>query len=241
MSRRALALRHVPFEDLGILAPILEGHGYEIVTHDVPATGVDADAIVAADLLVILGGPIGVGEHDLDRYPFLTAEAEAVAARVGARRPTLGICLGAQLMARALGAEVAPTGGVEIGYAPLQLTEQGELSPLAHLRGVPVLHWHGDAFETPDAAVRLAATPGYPNQAFALGATLLGLQFHLEADHRRIESWLVGHAHELAAHGIEPARIRTAASLSGPELAVAARAVFSEWLGGLNRVGATPG
>src|SRR6201999_289627 len=103
---------------------------------------------VESDLLVVLGGPIGAYEED--RYPFLTAELTLIGARLKAGRPTLGICLGAQLMARALGADVRPGAGKEIGWAPLVLSEAGRAGPLRHLGNEPVLHWHGDIFHLPE-------------------------------------------------------------------------------------------
>ncbi|MHA7133099.1 glutamine amidotransferase [Oerskovia turbata] len=229
MTRRALAVRHVPFEDLGLAAGVLEAHGYEVSYLDTPlAPPLAPEALLSPDLVVVLGGPVGVG--DTDRYPFLAAERTAIGARLRARRPTLGICLGAQLMAHALGAEVAATGRHEIGYAPLTLTDAGRESVLASLDGVPVLHWHGDQFTIPPGAARLAETPGFPRQAFSYGSHALGLQFHLEADHTRIEAWLVGHAHELAAAGIDPRRVRADAARHGPTLADAATRVLDAWV-----------
>ncbi|WP_017596177.1 glutamine amidotransferase [Nocardiopsis potens] len=227
----ALALRHLAFEDLGILGPLLERRGHRIAYRDVGVDPLDEAELLGADLLVVLGGPIGV--YETGAYPFLEEEAAIIGRRIAAGAPTLGICLGAQLIARAAGAPVLATGRKEIGYAPLDLTAEGEASPLRHLAGSPVLHWHGDRFETPAGADRLAATPGFPDQAFALGPNVLGLQFHLEADHTRIEQWLIGHAHELAAAGADPARIRADAEAHGPALAAAAHRVFDSWLDGL--------
>lgn len=228
MTRDALALRHVPFEDLGLLAPLLGARGYRTSYLDVPVEPITPEVVLQPDLLVVLGGPVGVYEDDV--YPFLRTEKDAVRARVGAGLPTLGVCLGAQLVATALGADVVATGRKEIGYAPLTLTDKGRRSVLAPLDGVPVLHWHGDEFAVPEGADRLAQTPGFPNQAFSAGPHVLGLQFHLEADHTRIEQWLVGHAHELAAAGINPSRIRTDAAAHGSRLAEAAVGVFERWL-----------
>ena len=132
--------------------------------------------------------------------------------------------------AAALGAPVTPTGRKEIGYAPLQLTDAGRASVLAGLEGVAVLHWHGDEFAIPDGAQRLAQTPGFPNQAFCLGDRVLGLQFHVEADHTRIERWLIGHALELAAAGIDPRQIRADATTCGPMLADVAVTTITSWL-----------
>ena len=240
--RTAIALRHVPFEDLGVLGPLLESRGYRISYLDAGIDSLDDSldildgipgppqpgAPAGPDLLVVLGGPVGV--HQAGAYPFLAAEGRAIARRLHAGGPTLGICLGAQLMAAASGARVAPTGRTEIGYAPLTLTAAGRASVLAPLDGAPVLHWHGDQFDIPDGAERLAETPGFPNQAFSLGGHALGLQFHLEADYSRIESWLIGHAHELATAGIDPRGIRADAARFGPALAEAACAVMGRWL-----------
>ncbi|MFM9377238.1 glutamine amidotransferase [Gordonia sp. VNK21] len=226
--RTALAIRHVPFEDLGIFGDVLAERGYRIRYSDAGLDAVDRRAWRDADLLVVLGGPIGVG--DIDRYPYIADEIDALTGRLADQRPTLGVCLGAQLMAAALGAEVGPTGAVEIGYGPLTLTESGARSVLNRLGQTPVLHWHGDQFAIPLGADRLASTPGFDHQAFALGDHALALQFHLEADPERIESWLIGHAHELATQRIDPRVIRADARRFGPELAARGRAVLAEWL-----------
>ena len=230
MTRTALAIRHVAFEDLGLLDPLLVERGYAVRYLDAGVDGIRDEDVLAADLPVVLGGPIGV--YETDRYPFLVGEQAAIAARLDAHRPTLGICLGAQLMAQALGAEVAPTGRAEIGFGPLTLTDEGHTSVLEPIGDVPVLHWHGDQFAIPAGARRLAQTPGFPNQAFALGRHALGLQFHLEVEASRLERWLIGHAHELSAQRIDPATIRRDAALHGDALTRAARAVFEAWLDG---------
>ena len=134
-------------------------------------------------------------------------------------------------MAAALGGRVAPGPAKEIGYAPVELTEAGRASPLARLEHVPVLHWHGDNCDLPPGAERLASTPSCPVQAFRVGRAALGLQFHVEADPRRIEAWLIGHAAELARPGSirapsAPTRLRL-----GAATAAAGRAILSDWLG----------
>jgi GMP synthase (glutamine-hydrolysing) len=229
----AVAVRHVAFEDLGLLGPLLVERGYQVREVDATAGPMSVDDLVDADLLVVLGGPVSVG--DVDAYPFLADERRALRERLDGDRPTLGVCLGAQLLASAAGAEVAPTGRVEIGFAPVTLTPQGVRSVLADLGDVPVLHWHGDQFEIPAGADRLAETPGFPNQAFRIGANQLGLQFHLEVDHRRIEAWLVGHAHELVTNGIDPTDLRADAARVGPTLAARSGAVLGAWLDALER------
>jgi len=228
MSGTVVTVRHVLFEDLGILAPLLTERGYCIRYLDAGIDPVDTATLSSADLVIVLGGPIGV--YDTDRYPFLAQERAAIAARLALGKPTLGICLGAQLMAQALGAEVRSTGHAEIGYSLLTLTDHGRASVLASLESVPVLHWHGDQFDVPLGASRLAQTPGFPNQAFSIGSRILGLQFHMEAEHTQIERWLIGHAHELAAHQIDPGAIRRDASRFGALLARVARPIFAAWL-----------
>ncbi|MDR7332159.1 glutamine amidotransferase [Roseateles asaccharophilus] len=231
MSRTVLAFRHLAFEDLGLLEPLLRERGYSrFDTRDAGVDVLDDAAVDAADLLVVLGGPIGAEDEAL--YPFLTDELRAIERRLASGRPLLGICLGAQLMARALGARVKPMPHrrKEIGFAPLALTEAGQASPLAALpAGLPVLHWHGDQFDLPAGLPSLASTPMCPHQAFMAGPKALALQFHLEADPRRIEQWLVGHAGELAQAGVDLTELRRDAALHGPALAAGLAAVLDAW------------
>ncbi|MEW5770187.1 MAG: glutamine amidotransferase [Pseudomonadota bacterium] len=227
--RRIAVIRHLAFEDAGTFAAPLAAHG-EVVTLD---AGVDdlAAPLREADLAVVLGGPIGV--YETARYPFLDATLAALRARLAAGRPTLGICLGAQLMAAALGARVYPGGTKELGWAPVELTPAGERSCLAALAGQPVLHWHGDTFDLPPGAERLAGTALYANQAFAVGTHALALQFHPEVDHRRIEQWLIGHTGELTAAGIDLDALRRDSLAYGPGLRAAGTRLCAQWLEGL--------
>ncbi len=228
MTKEALAIRHVHFETLGTFEHELTQAGYTLDYIDVANGGLTGIDPLRQALLIVLGGPIGVYEREA--YPFLEKELALIKARLDAGLPLLGICLGAQLIAAALGARVAATGVKEIGFAPLDLTAAGKRSPLRHLAGVPVLHWHGDAFNLPSGAELLATTP-VANQAFALGPNLLGLQFHPEADtDHALEAWLIGHAAELAGADIDPRPIRADACKYGPGLRDAGRAAFGEWL-----------
>ena len=228
MLRKALALSHVAFEDLGTLRPVLEERGFEV--DEIDAATADWDAIGAGqfDLVVVLGGPLGVSDEQA--YPFLTREIAFIKQCVDEDVPLIGACLGAQLIAHVLGAAVAPMGVKEIGYAAVELTEAGLESPLRWLGSTPVLHWHGDEFGIPKGAVNLARTPTGRHQAFALGRRILGLQFHLEVDSRHIERWLVGNSGELAQASIDPIELRSQASRYGKELSSVSRVVFTHWL-----------
>jgi len=227
--KTAIAIRHVHFEDLGHIQPMLQRNGYKAHILDAGIDTLDATQLMDVDLLIVLGAPIGA--YDEQTYPFLQHELQALHQRLSAQRPTLGICLGAQLMARVLGAKVAPMPRKEIGYAPLHDIEPENL--LAPLNAIPVLHWHGDQFDIPNQATRLAASALCPNQAFAVGNYALGLQFHLEADASQIERWLIGHATELHQAGIDPRQIRADAQTHGERLRTAAEQVIENWLHGL--------
>jgi GMP synthase (glutamine-hydrolysing) len=231
MTRSAVAIRHLHFEDLGTLEPLLRERGYAVRYVEATTQELRALDALAPDLLIVLGGPIGA--FDDATYPFVKDELALVQRRLAAGAPILGICLGAQLMARALGARVYPLGVKEIGFGPLQLSDEGRQSPLALLGGTPVLHWHGDQFDIPAGASRLAGTSIGQNQAFSLGDAVLGLQFHLEADTRSMERWLVGHACELGQAGIDPRTLRAQAEEVQARVAGASRAVFQAWLDGI--------
>jgi GMP synthase (glutamine-hydrolysing) len=226
-SRQACVIRHLAFEDLGTFAPVLAAAGFDITVMD---AGVDElfEPIVRSDLVVVLGGPIGVYEEQ--RYPFLIDERRALAQRVREGLPTLGICLGAQLMAAALGARVYPGGKREIGWSPVELTPAGAATCLGRLAGQPVLHWHGDTFDLPAGSERLASTALYPNQAFAVGSNVLALQFHPEVDARRFEQWLIGHTGELSAAGIDVAHFRAQVKQEGAALRNASASMLGHWL-----------
>ena len=231
-AKTVLAVRHLAFEDLGLLRPVLEGRGFErFITLDAGVDDLRDLDLDAVDLLVVLGGPIGAYDDAL--YPYLNDEIALIQRRLASRRPLLGICLGAQLMARALGAEVQPMphGQKEIGFTPLTLTEAGLASALAPLaNGQPVLHWHGDQFGLPDGVPSLASTPLCPHQAFAIGGHALALQFHLECDPARLEQWLIGHAGELAQARVPLNILRRDAAMHGAGLRAALDQVIDRWL-----------
>jgi GMP synthase (glutamine-hydrolysing) len=223
-----LAIRHVHFEDLGSIEPLFRERGYEVRYVDATTDGLVNLDPSESDLMVFLGGPIGA--FDDATYPFIVHEVSLMRRRLEAKLPVVGICLGAQLMARAMGAKVYPMGVKEIGFSPLTLTSDGADSPLSAIGDTPVLHWHGDQFDIPPGATRLAGTAICPNQAFSAGHYALGLQFHIEADLATIERWLVGHANELGQARIDPRAIRDEARQLQGKLAQVAVDVMKRWL-----------
>ena len=230
--RKALVISHIAFEDLGSLEAELAQAGFAIEAREAAVGDLRELDFLAPDLVVVLGGPIGVYEEGA--YPFLSVEGDALRARLILRRPTLGVCLGAQIMAAALGARVysgAP--GKEIGWGRILAADgAGAEGAFANLlrRDPHVLHWHGDTFDLPEGARRLASTMKYPNQAFALGDFALGLQFHLEVTVQGMERWYVGHAFELAKSGIDVPALRAESRVHGPALEAAARSFWGGWL-----------
>ena len=223
--KTACAIRHVPFEDLGCFAAPLEQAGYAIRYLE---AGLDAPAAAAdADLLVFLGGPIGV--YETDAYPFLADEIAVARQRLADGRPTLGLCLGAQIMVAGLGGRVFPGGAKEIGWSQLTLTDAGRDSPLAALDGRPVLHWHGDTYNLPDGAVNLASSAVYEQQAFAVGDHGLALQFHPEVTAAGLERWYIGHTIELGVAGVSVVDLRADAARFAAGLAEAGRAMLRQW------------
>lgn len=223
-----IAIRHVAFEDLGSFESVLERRGFTVAYLDAARDQI-AEPVRDGDpeLLVVLGGPIGAYEDDL--YPVLEVEKALIRERISAGRPVLGICLGAQLIAAALGSRVYPS-TKEIGWAPVELSPAGARSPLAELTG-PVLHWHGDTFDLPAGAIHLASTPACRNQAFAIGAHVLGLQFHPEVPGEAIESWLIGHAAEIAhTSGVSVKTVRADTARYAPALAGQSQRLLDRWL-----------
>lgn len=228
MKKTALALRHLAFEDLGLIEPLLAQRGFEVCYHEAGVDDFSAVDLDAVDLLIVLGGPISV--EDDARFPWLNDEVTLIRQRLDSARPLLGICLGAQLMARALGARVRPMGAREIGFAPLALTAAGQDTALVELGSQPLLHWHGDQFELPVGMATLAGTPLCPHQAFAPHPRALGLQFHPEVDPARFEQWLIGHIDELDRAGIEPGELRAALAREAAGLKAALGRLMDRWL-----------
>lgn len=235
MKREVLAIRHVHFEDLGSLELVLGDRGQLVRYLDVGRARIEAPDPLDTSLMVVLGGPIGAYDDAL--FPHLNPLLAMLEKRIEAGLPTIGICLGAQLIARALGARVYPAAQKELGWKPLTLTDAGRASALRHLevdgKSTPVLHWHGDTFDLPAGATLLASTDVCANQAFSWGDHVLGLQCHPEVLVDRFESWLVAYPGEVAESGGDVVTLRAETARHGPALERAARKMFGEWLDGV--------
>ncbi|MGO9264184.1 MAG: glutamine amidotransferase [Candidatus Binataceae bacterium] len=230
------AIRFVHFEDLGSFATVLDRQGYAIKYVDAASDEVKSVEPLGPDLLICLGGPIGAYEDDA--YPALRSVLNIIERRLTVNRPTLGICLGSQLIARALGARVYPGGRKEIGWSPLRLTTDGRGSVLRRLDPglTSVLHWHGDTFDLPEGATLLASSELYGHQAFAVGHNVLALQFHPEVTVAGLERWYIGHACEIAATSdVEVTGLRADSARYAPALESAAAMLLTDWLDQLER------
>ncbi|MFZ5877307.1 MAG: type 1 glutamine amidotransferase [Nitrospirota bacterium] len=176
---RAHVFQHVPFEGPGSIGPWLETRGIGIsVTRffrNDPLPEVEA-----IDFLVVMGGPMSV--NDEHAFSWLIAEKRFIRDMINRGKPVLGICLGAQMIANVLGSKVYPNPEKEIGWFPIQSTPTSGHHPNAFRfpEQCLVFHWHGETFDLPDGAVRLAKSAACLNQAFQYNANVIGLQFHLE-------------------------------------------------------------
>jgi GMP synthase (glutamine-hydrolysing) len=179
----------------------------------------------------MMGGPMGVYEQD--EHPWIACQMRRLARRLDAGRPTLGVCFGAQMIAAALGARVYPGPAKEVGFHPLDFVETA--SPLRHLTGTSVLHWHGDTFDLPGNVELLASTAVYRHQAFRRGNNILALQFHAEMGlDPRFEEWLRQWPEALAEAGESADSMRDLHRRLGPPAVAAGRAMIAEWLASLS-------
>jgi len=217
-----LVIQHEPGEGLGALSRFL---GEPRIVHTYAGDPIPPEA----DALVVLGG--GMGVRDRDRLPHLRDEIRLVQRCVSLGRPVLGICLGSQLLAAALGVQVGAAPAKEIGFYRVRLTPQAHVDAL--LAGAPedfvAFHWHGDAFPLPEGAVPLAASTMTPLQAFRFGERAWGIQFHLEIDEAVLRSMIASGETELAENGVDAELLLLQSRRELPRLQEIAAGIFSRW------------
>lgn len=225
-----LILQHIDCEGPGELGPFMEAVG---VSYDVVKLNHGEKALELAQYqaMLVMGGPMNVYEED--KYPYLKEEDKLIKEAAKINMPYLGICLGAQLLAKALGAKVRPNYTKEIGFMSVYLTEKAKENRLFRKidKNLPVFQWHGDTFEIPEGAEKLATSPTCQNQAFFFG-NLYAIQFHLEVTSGMIREWVKEYKQELDGMGKN-----VLAEILPPDLEwqtanlkVAARVLFNNFL-----------
>jgi len=226
-----LVFQHDPFEELGFFAEILEKQGADYRVVRLFHGEMPTEEWEHVRALIILGGPMNVDEED--NFPFLRWEKRIIRAAIDEAVPMLGVCLGAQLIAATLGTPVFHGPVKEIGWSPISITPHGQVdSLLGYLpESATVFQWHGDGFDLPAGAIRLASSADYSTQAFRVGKTIYGLQFHLEVTPRMIERWIDERSKDLAlAPYVLPDKILADTQSYAPTLKYYAERFLSEFV-----------
>lgn len=226
-----LVFQHDPFEDLGLFAEVLakQGADYRVIRlfhGETPAENWDQ-----VKALIVLGGAMSV--DDEQNFPFLRWEKRIIRAAVDEAVPILGVCLGAHLIATTLGAAVYQGAVREIGWNPISITAHGQVdSLLGYLpESATVFQWHSDGFELPNGAIHLASSVNYKNQAFRVGRSIYGLQFHLEVTPSMIERWVDKRSKDLAqAPYVQPDKILADTQNYAPALKYYGERFLSEFV-----------
>jgi GMP synthase (glutamine-hydrolysing) len=229
-NQRLLAIQHVHFEHLGSLEAYFQSCGFAIKYQQAGLDDLSQINPLDYDLIVILGGPIGA-DDEVD-YPFINDELAIIRKTLAANRPLLGFCLGAQLIAKALGAKVYAGNKIEIGWYSLEITPAGKNSPIRYLSGeiTSMFHWHNDTFDLPENAVNLASSARCKHQIFSYQNSCLAFQCHPEFELKSIEAWLIGHACELSKHQININRLRQQSHQYANQLAKQTLQCLDDWL-----------
>ncbi len=225
-----LVLQHVDCETPGLIGECLRQAG--IATHVVRGDLGQRipESLGGFDGLLVMGGPQSVYEQE--QFPFLTAELRLIESALTSNTPLLGVCLGSQLLAAALGATVRPGKQKEIGWLPITLSPEAHSDRL--WQGAPsplqVLHWHGDVFDLPRDATALASSALTPLQAFRHGRNAYGLLFHMEVTATMLSEWVRKFSGELQKCGLDGNAILAAAQTHMPAAHAAGREVYTRWL-----------
>lgn len=194
--------RHSDSSSLGNLAPAIQARGIECDMVTAYRADLEKFDALKDDLVIFLGGNCGV--YQADMFPFINQELRIIEDRLKNDLPVLGICLGGQLIAKALGADVRQgQQGMEVLWSPINLTAEGEDSVLSHLGSdkTNMTHFHRDTFDIPQGATLLGSSKLYRNQAFSYGSNILGLQFHPEVNYDIVTNWEVNGMSSMAARG----------------------------------------
>ncbi len=226
--KRAIVFQHDDHITLGNLEPVLRVHGFDIRIIDVVAEDVAALDPTDGDLVIVLGGEKGA--YETEEYPHLREEMHFIATRIDAQKPIFGVCLGAQLMAGALGGENYKGEKPDLGYQNIVLTDAGLASPIRHVAGVGMLEWHSDHYTLPSRATLLGSSSAYANEAFAIGDFALAVQFHPEVTDELHEMWTQNSDELFAENGIDSGEWRALGRIHNPPMEQASQAMFSEWL-----------
>ncbi len=229
--KRVLFVQHGAVDKPGLLAEVMADAGVEIgVAHPYDGTALPRDLRDFSGLA--LGGG-GQSAWEVEAHPYLEREAELVREAVRAGKPVLGLCLGGQIMARALGAQVRRAAKKEIGFFPVTLAEAAESDPLAGLfpRTFGAAHWHGDIFELPTGAVGLASTNMTRHQLFRFGERCYGFQFHPEMTPTLFKELVRDEEEWFRTEGLDADALVQEAAEVLPTLEPSARAFFRAWAG----------
>ena len=229
---KVLVCQHVPYEPLGILDPLLKAAGFRIRYVNFGRNAAQVPSLDGYDGVIVLGGPMNA--DDTENYPHLQTEVLLIRAALQRNLRVLGICLGAQLLAKAIGGSVAAGGAPEVGWHTVELTDAGHEDPMfAGFGGTrEVFQWHDDKIVLPDSARVIAGSATCPVQSFSCGDGVYGLQFHLEANAPLIERWLgiPDYQHALHRNGVSADAIRQRTeSAIGPMMDLG-RHAFSRWI-----------
>jgi GMP synthase (glutamine-hydrolysing) len=231
---KILVFQHVPFEPLGTLDPLLKEAGFRIRYVNFGRQPDARPALDRYEALIVLGGPMNADQ--IDTYPNLKTEVSILQEALGRDMSVLGICLGAQLLAKALGGSVSRNPTPEIGWHDVELTEDGRGDPVlgTFAPRQEVFQWHEDGITLPFGVVRLAGSEASHVQAFRHGEQAYGFQFHLEASRSLIERWLTVPDHQgvlAAERGVVDLRdIRRRTDEAIRPLNDLSRATFGRWI-----------
>ena len=205
MPRSVHAIYNIEFEDLGFFKNILKDKQITIKEYDA-SSEMSLVKPLREDVVIIMGGPMSA--NDEGKYSFIKEELQLIEKHISNQGKVLGICLGAQLIAKVLGSRVYKGEKKEIGWGNLVLQNEESCDLLSSLRNVDVLHWHGETFDNPKESTRLASSENFDNQAFVYKDLALALQFHVEITALGLESWYIGHKNELAEEEIDISKLR---------------------------------